>query len=183
MLRTGRRTRPDPTTFVMLEIFFFNSYNFLWALPSWKSLAAVHKMMEKITRINIIKICSSYRPCPVRRNIEKSTLGKVMQTDRRPLGSPPVLPHCSPGLSRPSCPVSGPALSRTHSLPPHTTGCSKGRGYPLSHGCLTRNQRAIRSGQKGSPSLSFPEIPVTYIHVCNKLTPSIICLIWITSAG
>ena len=49
--------------------FFKHSHNFLWALPSWKSLAPVHKMIGKITRKNIINICSSYRPCPVRRNM------------------------------------------------------------------------------------------------------------------
>ena len=78
--------------------FFNHSYNFLWALPSWKSLAPVHKMIGKITRKNIINICSSYRPCPVRRNIEKSTFGQGVQTDRRPLGSPTVLPRCSLGF-------------------------------------------------------------------------------------
>ena len=87
--------RPDDVRYARNK-FFKHSYNFLWALPSWKSLAIGSKMMGKITRKNIINFCSSYRPCPVRRNIEKSTLGKVIQTDRRPPGSPPVN---SPGTS------------------------------------------------------------------------------------
>ena len=61
--------RPDDVRYARNK-FFKHSYNFLWALPSWKSLAIGSKMMGKITRKNIIKICSSYRPCPVRRNMK-----------------------------------------------------------------------------------------------------------------
>ena len=104
---------------------------------------------------------------------EKSTLGKVIQTDRRPFGSPLVLPRCSPGLPRPFCPVSGPTLSRTHSwLPQGALSVEDLR-------CLTVVSCGIRepSGVKGGvqqPPPAVPEIPVYHKHAR---------MIWITSAG
>ena len=104
------RTTTDPCA---RNKFLKHIYNFLWALPSWKSLAPVHKMMGKITRKNIINICSSYRPCPVRSNIEKSTSGKVYKPIGDRLARPRYFPAVPWASVRPSCPVSGPTLSRT----------------------------------------------------------------------
>ena len=50
--------------------FFNHSQYFLWAPPSWKSLAIGSNFMGKITSQNIINICSSYRPWPMRRNMK-----------------------------------------------------------------------------------------------------------------
>ena len=108
--------------------------------------------MGKITRKNIINICSSYRPCPVRSNIEKSAFGQGVQTDRRPLGSPTVLPRCSLGSRQAFLSRFWPDPGSNSFFGP--TGCSKRRGYPLSHGCLTRNPRTFRSGRWGSATPS-----------------------------
>ena len=124
--------------------FFKHSYNFLWALPSWKSLAPVHKMMGKITRKNIINICSSYRPCPVRRNIEKSTFGQGVQTDRRPLGSPTVLPRCSLGSRQAFVSRFWPDPGSNSFFGP--TGCSKRRKTACI--VIDRRESRVRSHPK-----------------------------------
>ena len=178
---SGNHVAYRPYYYVRLRyarnIFFKHSYNFLWALPSWKSLAIGSKMMGKITRKNIINFCSSYRPCPVRRNIEKSTLGKVIQTDRRPLGSPPVLPRCSAGLSRPSCPVSGPTLSRTHSSPP------QGAPSVVDIRCLTVVSRGIRepSEVEGGTQQPLPAVPGNPVY--HKPARDPFCGLVCTQAG
>ena len=84
--------------------FFKHSYNFLWALPSWKSLAIGHKIMGKITRKNIINICSSYRPCPDRRNMQNPLWARLY----KPIGGRlacswyfPAVPLDFPGLPAP----------------------------------------------------------------------------------
>ena len=112
MLRTGRTTYYYYYYAPLCSKYFFkHSHNFLWVLPSWKSLAPVHKMIGKITRKNIINICSSYRPCPVRSNIEKSTSGKVYKPIGDRLAHPRYFPAVPWASGRPSCPVSDPTLS------------------------------------------------------------------------
>ena len=132
--------------------FFKHIHNFLWALPSWKSLAPVHKMMGKITRKNIINICSSYRPCPVRSNIEKSTSGKPIG-DR--LAHPRYFLTVPWAPGRHSCPVSGPTLARTHS--------SAQQGAPSVVGirCLMVASRGIRepSEEEGGTQQPLPAVP------------------------
>ena len=147
VLRTTTTTHPCAR-----NKFFKHIHNFLWALPSWKSLAPVHKMIGKITRKNIINICSSYRPCPVRRNIEKSTSGKVYKPIGDRLAHPRYFPAVPLGFRQAFLPRFWPdPVSNSFFAP---TGCSKRRGYPLSHGCLTRNPRTFRRGRWDSATAS-----------------------------
>ena len=135
--------------------FFKHIHNFLWALPSWKSLAPVHKMIGKITRKNIINICSSYRPCPVRSNIEKSTSGKVYKPIGDRLAHPRYFPAVPWASGRPSCPVSGPTLSRTHSSP------QQGAPSVVDIRCLTVVSRGIRepSEEEAGTQQSLRAVP------------------------
>mgnify|MGYP000518625759 FL=1 len=161
LLRTTTCTTTHPCA---RNKFFKHSHNFLWALPSWKSLAPVHKMMGKITRKNIINICSSYRPCPVRSNIEKSTSGKVYKPIGDRLAHPRYFPAVPWASGRPSCPVSGPTLSRTHSSP------QQGAPSVVDIRCLTVVSRGIRepSEEEGGTQQPLPAVPGNPVYMYHK---------------
>ena len=120
--------------------------------------------MGKITRNNIIKICSSYRPCPVRRNIENPLQARCTNrsvTAWLTHGTSPLFPWAS---GRPSCPVSGPTLSRTHSSP------QQGAPSVVDIRCLTVVSRGIRepSEEEGGTQQPLPAVPGNPVYMYHK---------------